>query len=207
MPQISAGTDVIQGLVSLRRLPLGKIKIQKRRVIIGAGVTLAELGARAELAFLAPALDAIGSPTIRNMATIGGNLFAPAPYGDLAVCLIALGASAKVAGAKGVREMQVEEIIRKDIKAGEIVTTISFDPPEPGSFRFAKAARRALNSGAATSARWRITVSALTCRSSPRRCKARPRSRRRTATSLLFSSMPVCWKTARTLASPAGATV
>ena len=142
MPQISAGTDVVQGLVSLRRLPLGKIKIQKGRVIIGAGVTLAELGARAELAFLAPALDAIGSPTIRNMATIGGNLFAPAPYGDLAVCLIALGASAEVAGAQGVREMQVEEIVRKDIKADEIVTTISFDLPKPGSFRFAKAARR-----------------------------------------------------------------
>ena len=38
---------------------------------LGAAATLADLEAEPELAFLAPALQAIASPTIRNMATVG----------------------------------------------------------------------------------------------------------------------------------------
>ena len=42
---------------------------------------------------LAKAARAVGGPAIRNMATVGGNLFAPAPYGDFAVALLALDAT------------------------------------------------------------------------------------------------------------------
>ena len=42
--------------------------------------------------FLHDAIESIASPTIRNLATVGGNLFVPQPHGDLAVCLLALDA-------------------------------------------------------------------------------------------------------------------
>ena len=61
-------------------------------VVIGAGVTMATIAAHRDLAFLAPVARAVGGPQIRNMATVGGNLFAPHPYGDFAVALLALGA-------------------------------------------------------------------------------------------------------------------
>ena len=49
------------------------------RIELGAGVTMAQILASRELAFLHPAAKAVGGPAIRNMATVGGNLFAPAP--------------------------------------------------------------------------------------------------------------------------------
>jgi hypothetical protein len=47
---------------------------------------------RAALAFLAPVARSIGGPAVRAAATVGGNLFAPSPYGDFSVALLALGA-------------------------------------------------------------------------------------------------------------------
>ena len=44
---------------------------------------MAKLAAHPELAFLRPVAQAIGGPAVRAMATVGGNLFAPSPYGDL----------------------------------------------------------------------------------------------------------------------------
>ena len=46
---------------------------------------------------LAPAARAVGGPAIRNMATIGGNLVAPHPYGDLTVALLALDGEVQMA--------------------------------------------------------------------------------------------------------------
>ena len=40
-------------------------------------------------------------PAVRAMATVGGNLFAPSPYGDFAVALLALDATVTVQGAYG----------------------------------------------------------------------------------------------------------
>ena len=56
------------------------------------------VGADERLAFLRPVIESIASPTIRNLATVGGNLFVEQPYGDLAVALLALDAEVDVAG-------------------------------------------------------------------------------------------------------------
>jgi CO/xanthine dehydrogenase FAD-binding subunit len=82
------------------------------------------------------------------MATVGGNLFVEQPYGDLAVCLIALGASASISGAAGTRIEAVETLVRTGVKKGEIVTQLSFALPAPDTFKFVKATRRAYNSAA-----------------------------------------------------------
>lgn len=148
MPEFNYGTDAFTRLVSLRKAGLSGISLDGGTARIGAATTLSELEESEELAFLRPALRAIASPTIRNMATVGGNLFARQPYGDLAACLVALGAKATIAAPQDERGQSVEELVKSGTAAGEIVTSVTFRLPAPGAFRFAKAGRNALNAGA-----------------------------------------------------------
>ncbi len=148
MPELAQGTDAIRRLVSLRHAGLTGVRIEAGRAHIGAAATLSDLEAAPDLAFLAPALRAIASPTIRNMATVGGNLFAKQPYGDLAACLIALGATATVSAGANTRQVAIETLATDGLVPGEIVTALDFDLPVPGSFRFLKAGRKALNAAA-----------------------------------------------------------
>lgn len=89
---------------------LRDIQIAGDAVRIGAGVTMAQILARGDLSFLHAPARAVGGPQVRNQATVGGNLFAPHPYGDFAVALIALGARAVLAGQGGGRP--VEDVVR-----------------------------------------------------------------------------------------------
>jgi CO/xanthine dehydrogenase FAD-binding subunit len=148
MPVFNYGTDSFDTLVSLRKAGLSEISVSDGKATIGAAVSLTELQERPELAFLAPAIDTIASPTIRNMATVGGNLFVEQPYGDLAVCLIALGATATIAAGNSRRIEPVEKLARHGVGKGEIVTQVSFAVPASGTFKFTKATRRAFNSAA-----------------------------------------------------------
>ena len=146
MPIINEGAHGISTLVSLSKLGLDGVSFKKGVAIIGAATPIAELAGHSELKFLSAVIDSIGSPTLRNMATAGGNLFAEQPYGDLAVCLVALEATATIVNAKSKRSAPVEEVIKRGMKAGELVTQVSFAIPKPGTFKYAKASRRALNS-------------------------------------------------------------
>jgi len=148
MPVLNYGTDAFSSLVSLRRAGLSGIGVETGKTTIGAATTLVELEEEKALDFLRPALDTIASPTIRNMATVGGNLFVKQPYGDLAACLIALGATATIAGPDGERIEPVEQTVSSGVKAGEIVTQVGFTLPAQGSFKFTKATRKAFNSAA-----------------------------------------------------------
>jgi CO/xanthine dehydrogenase FAD-binding subunit len=118
---------------------LRAISLSDDRANIGASVTMSEIVRHPELGFLAQAARAIGGPAIRNMATVGGNLFAPPPYGDFAVALLALDATVTVGGG----EMSIEAFLaeRDGVHAGKIVTAVSFATSEKNNFRFAKAAR------------------------------------------------------------------
>ena len=148
MPEVNAGTDAVTRLVSLRRTGVTGVRVAGDRVEIGAATTLSELAEENALAFLRPALEAIASPTIRNMATVGGNLFAKQPYGDLAACLIALNAQVTLEGPDGSRTEPVGETVSSPPAAGELVTAVSFALPASDGFRFAKAGRKALNAAA-----------------------------------------------------------
>src|SRR5262245_32912555 len=104
MAQVNNGSVGASELVSLRRAGIGGIGRSGRRVRIGATTTLAEVEESPELEFLGGAMRTVASPAIRNLATVGGNLFVAQPYGDLAVCLLALDATAEIAGPDGTRE-------------------------------------------------------------------------------------------------------
>lgn len=135
MPRLNTQATDVAALVSLRRAGLAGVTVESGVARVGAATTLTQLGDVPELAFLRGALDAIASPTIRNLATVGGNLFVPQPYGDLAVCLLALGAQAELADGSSI---SVEEL------DGGLVTAVRFEIPI--EWRFTKAMRRKLNS-------------------------------------------------------------
>jgi CO/xanthine dehydrogenase FAD-binding subunit len=131
--------------VSLRRAGVSGIAVEGTHVSVGATTTLAEVEESTELAFLRDAVRTIASPTIRTLATVGGNLFVPQPYGDLAVCLLALDATVAVTGPDGDRTAPVEQL---RLDRGEIVTAVRFAVPAAGTWFYHKAMRRRLNSAA-----------------------------------------------------------
>ena len=125
---VAGGTHAVprlgptDSIISLRRAGLAGVERDGDTVRVGATTTLTQLARAVD--FLRDAIHSIASPTIRNMATVGGNLFVPQPHGDLAVCLLALDA-------------------RIERTAG-LVTSISFTVPE--RWFYTKAMRRKQNS-------------------------------------------------------------
>jgi len=137
MREINAG--LVQGRIIRSTDPvLKQIRQSGDGFEIGAGVTMSALANHAELAFLHPVVRAIGGPQIRNMATIGGNLFAEPPYGDLAAALLALGARLVMAGGQA---RPIEEFFRDRKRAG-LITAIQLPRPRDNkSFAFHKVSR------------------------------------------------------------------
>ena len=113
------------------------------RVTLGGGVTMGQILADRELAFLHPVARAVGGPAVRNMATVGGNLFAPAPYGDFTAALLALDATVAMQGGYSGRETPLEEFLSARDRAGGngLVASVTFNRPAPDAFRFRKVAR------------------------------------------------------------------
>ena len=101
-------------------------------VRLGAGVTYAELES-APLAGLLPALAqaarTVGSPQIRNAATVGGNLATCSPAGDGLPVLAALEAEVELLGPDGARTLAVGEFMtgvkRTARRPGELITAIT----------------------------------------------------------------------------------
>jgi CO/xanthine dehydrogenase FAD-binding subunit len=139
--QRNSGDVAIESLVLSDNVGIDRIEISGGRAAIGAAVTMAKVAAHPDLAFLKPVAEAIGGPAVRNMATVGGNLFAPYPYGDFAVALLALGAKATLQTAKGQSTVDLDAFLHQTDRSG-LVTGVSFDLPAAGAFRFMKAIRR-----------------------------------------------------------------
>ncbi len=139
-----SNSDVSIGtLVLCDGLGLDAISIADGRAEIGAAVTMAKVAAHPELAFLEPVAREIGGPAVRAMATVGGNLFARAPYGDFAVALLALGADVAVEDLDKSETIGLERFLAERAgKPGRIVKGVSFALPPASSFRFLKVMRR-----------------------------------------------------------------
>lgn len=105
---------------------------------IGAATTMADILAAPDLAFLHPVARVIGGPAIRNMATIGGNLFAENPYGDMAVALLAL--DAQVVMTSG-QSQPIESFLSDRQQARGVVSAVIIPRPEQGAFHFRKVSR------------------------------------------------------------------
>mgnify|MGYP001282596346 CR=1 FL=1 len=102
---LAGGTDVMVEINSGHRRPdaviaVGRIPelrtwshdVSSATLRIGAGITYAELEREPFLQWvpaLSQAARTVGSPQIRNRATVGGNLATASPAGDLAPALLA----------------------------------------------------------------------------------------------------------------------
>ena len=66
-----------------------------------------------------------GSVQVRNSGTVGGSIANASPIGDLAPCLIALGATLELASAEGIRTLPLEQFFiaykRQDRRPGEYI--------------------------------------------------------------------------------------
>jgi CO/xanthine dehydrogenase FAD-binding subunit len=141
MRAINEGDVSISTIVRATDRGFAEIRSAGARITLGAGVTMGQIIADRELAFLHPVARAVGGPAIRNMATAGGNLFAPSPYGDFAAALLALDATVAMQGGYPGRETPLEEFLASRERANGLVASVTFNRPSPEAFRFRKVAR------------------------------------------------------------------
>ena len=130
-------------IVDLKHIKeLRQIKFDaKKGVRLGAAVPCIEIYEsevmRKHYPGLTEAAHLIGSLQIQNRASVGGNLCNGSPAADTTPALIALGAKARIAGGKQIREVPVEEFVvspgRTILKPGEIVVEFAIPAPKPHS--------------------------------------------------------------------------
>ena len=132
MVEVNEGRRTLADVVAVGRVPeLAGVRVDGDELVIGATATFAQLELPPTAA-LAPALAyaarTVGSPQIRNGATIGGNLATASPAGDSLPVLVALGARVALAGPDGQRSVPVSEFFtgpkRSALAAGELVVAV-----------------------------------------------------------------------------------
>lgn len=143
MRALNEGDVSVSTIVRATDRALTHLDIAGSRITIGAGVTFARILAEHELVFLHPVAGSIGGPAVRNMGTVGGNLFAPNPFGDFTVALLALDATVAVQSGYGARDVPIEEFLAgRDRLQGGLVLSVSLRRPSDGeAFRYRKIAR------------------------------------------------------------------
>ena len=146
---VAGGTDLMvrlcaaggaarpEALVSLRRIAELRGISDQGPLRLGAGTRLAELVNNAVISRTFPELlaaaRAIGSPQIRSVATVGGNLANASPCADLAPPLLAAGARVEIRGPGGERVLPLEDLFvgprQTCLTRGEVLMAVLVDPP------------------------------------------------------------------------------
>jgi CO/xanthine dehydrogenase FAD-binding subunit len=143
MRDVNEGELWFSTLVRTTDRALTRLETSGPRIILGAGLTYAAILAERELGFLHPVARSIGGPAVRNMGTIGGNLFAPPPFGDLTTALLALDATVHLQGGYSPREIALEEFLaaRERNPNGLVLAVSLARPGSAEAFRYLKVAR------------------------------------------------------------------
>ncbi|HPX56126.1 MAG TPA: xanthine dehydrogenase family protein subunit M [Syntrophales bacterium] len=149
---IAGGTDVLVNLkegkihpgclISIARISgLSAIEKKGTEVVIGSQTLAAAIAEseliRVEFPILSHAASKLGSPLIRNRATIGGNIVTARPAADLIPPLMALGATIELRSKGGTRTLHLEEFLvgpgQTTINPNEILTKIVIPEAKPFS--------------------------------------------------------------------------
>lgn len=148
---LAGGTDLMvnmkkkilapEHLVHLGRIDsMHGIEEKGDSIIIGGCYTVAELTVDTlvaeKLSALRSGAKALGSPLVRNRATIGGNIGSARPAADLPPSLIAYGAIAVLESSKGKREIALNDFFKgpgfTEAGLGEVLTEVRVPVPGDG---------------------------------------------------------------------------
>ncbi len=150
--QLRAGKKEAATLVGLERITeLREIRDDGGDIRIGAAVTHQDILRHpliaAHLPVLNQAIATLGSPPVRAMGTLGGNLCTASPAGDTLPPLYVLAAQVEIAAPSGARLMPIKDFItgpgRTCLKPGEIVSAVCVPKPAGGYFHhFEKVGQR-----------------------------------------------------------------
>lgn len=159
---VAGGTDLLVKMkrgviepdvvISIARFRDDAVRGDNGMLIIDSQATMAELGGHPGLhgtyRSIAEGALAVGSPQIRNRATVGGNLVSARPCADTAPPLLCWGARLNLRSAEGQRILELNDFFKGPgktlIRPGEILTSIELDKPaEPSGGAFLKLIRRA----------------------------------------------------------------
>lgn len=143
---IAGGTDVIpklrrrdievETLVDITGIPgMGGIDQDGEDIVLGGLATHSQVAAskliNEKAPFLAEAAGSVGSPQIRNIATVSGNLVSGQPAADTSIPLLALDATVTIAGGDGEKNIPLTDFFVDTGKTvldftREILTRIQF---------------------------------------------------------------------------------
>ncbi len=148
---VAGGTDLMvnmkkeilspEHLVCLSRIEsMHGIEENGDQIVIGGRYTVAELTVdtlvNEKLGALGAGARALGSPLVRNRATIGGNIGSARPAADLPPSLIAYGATVVLKSSGGIREVALGKFFKgpgfTEINVNEVLTQINVPVPRDG---------------------------------------------------------------------------
>ena len=168
IPNMRAGTHQPAALVNVEGLEaLRGIDRQNGHVVIGSGVTIAELLEDDLIAeqgqLLREAAAVFANPLVRNRATVGGNLGNASPAADTAPPLLVLDAEVELATSDGSRWVPLEDffvhVCDTICEPHELITAIRWPLPSEQSYgSFRKLALRKSMAISVVSAAARVTL-------------------------------------------------
>jgi carbon-monoxide dehydrogenase medium subunit len=151
MPLINEGVSAPEKILGLRQVGLNYIRQNEASVTIGATTTLTQMLDLDSIPVLQEAARNSAAWAIRNMATVGGNLFVPPPAGDFSTALLALDAELVLVRKGGQRMVPVADFytgfMSNVLRADELLAEIKVPIPD-GATAFIKYGRRTSNTPA-----------------------------------------------------------
>ena len=134
MPLINKGISRPEMVMGMRQMGLDHVRPVDGGVHIGATAPLTKVRTDSSIPLLAEAVRNVAGWAVQNVATAGGNLFAPPPAGDLAVALLALGAQVKISShRRGERLLPLAEFftgfLSNCLEPDELVVEIQVPKP------------------------------------------------------------------------------
>ena len=131
--------------MGVRGLGMNEIERSSGGLSLGAGVTMRQIRDSLPIPALQDAARGVGGPALQNMATIGGNIFAHPPNGDVATVLLAMDATVTFFTTNGERTQKLEEFYDSGAQADGLLTRIDCAAPG-GELVFLKCGRQRFNS-------------------------------------------------------------
>ena len=159
MPLINEGISLPEVVMGLRRAGLDGLTRAGDSLRIGATTTLTQLADQDDVPLLREAARRTASWAVRNMGTVGGNLFTPPPGGDVAVALLALDATVTLASSWGERVVALADFftgfMTTGLAADELLVSIEV-PIRDDPAAFIKFGRKHANTPAVVAVAARI---------------------------------------------------